>query len=69
MENLLKNIEDLREDVLKTMRLLDIERKKEEANEMKVLMARSDFWDEREKAVMVSQKADELEKLGQLFKG
>ncbi|MCK4540473.1 peptide chain release factor 2 [Candidatus Parcubacteria bacterium] len=62
MENLLKNIEDLRESVLKTMRLLDIERKKEEAREMKVLMAKPGFWDDREKAVEISQKADELEK-------
>ena len=62
MENLLKNIEDLRENVLKTMRLLDIERKKEEAHEMKVLMSKPDFWDDREKAVGISQKTDELEK-------
>ena len=62
MENLLKNIEDLRENVLKTMCLLDIERKKEEANEMKVLMSKSDFWNDREKAVEISQRADELEK-------
>ncbi|MCK5510533.1 peptide chain release factor 2 [Candidatus Parcubacteria bacterium] len=62
MENLLKNIEDLRENVLKTMRLLDIERKQEEANEMKVLMSKSGFWDDRENAVEISQKADELEK-------
>lgn len=62
MENLLKNIEDLRENVLKTMRLLDIERKKEEAHEMKNLMAKPGFWNEREKAVEISQKAEKIKK-------
>jgi len=62
MENLLKNIENLRENVLKTMHLLDIDRKKEETNEMKALMSKSGFWDDREKAIEISQRADELEK-------
>lgn len=62
MENLLKNLEELRERVLRTMRLLDIERKKQEAREMRALMNAPDFWNDREKAISISQKADELEK-------
>ena len=62
MENLLKNIEVLREQVLETMRLLDIERKGSEAHELKVQMSASNFWDNQEKAVAISQAADDLTK-------
>lgn len=62
MENLLKNIEELRERVLKTMRVLEIDRKEEEAREMKALMGQSGFWDDRSRAIEIAQKADELEK-------
>ena len=62
MENLLKNIEILRERVIKTMALLDIERKGSEAHCLKQEMNSPDFWDNREKAVSISQKAQELEK-------
>lgn len=62
MENLLKNIEDLREKIVKTMKLLDIDRKKEQAHELKAQMSRPGFWDDRERAVEVSRGADEMEK-------
>lgn len=62
METLLKNLEELREKVLETMRLLDIDRKKEESNQLKVEMSRSDFWNNHERAVEVSQRAGDLEK-------
>jgi len=62
MENLLKNIEILRERVIKTMALLYIDKKEGELNELKIKMNSPEFWDNKEKAVSVSQKAQELEK-------
>lgn len=62
MENLLKNIEILREQVLKTMTLLEIERKGSEAHRLKQKMNSPDFWDNHEKAVSISQEAETLEK-------
>ncbi len=62
MENLIKKIEELRERVLKTMRLLDIDRKKEQAYELKLEMNKAGFWDNQKKAVEVSQQAEELNK-------
>lgn len=62
MENLLKQLEELRERVIKTWQLLDIDRKATQAHELKNQMSAGDFWDNREKAVEISQHADELEK-------
>lgn len=62
MENLLKNLEELRENVIRTMGQLEIERKKSEAHAMKAQMNLPDFWNDRENAVAISQRADELEK-------
>ncbi|PLX26887.1 peptide chain release factor 2 [Candidatus Parcubacteria bacterium] len=62
MENLLKNIEDLREQVLETMRLLDIDRKREEAHELEIEMNKPGFWDNQTRAVEVSQNVEELKK-------
>ncbi len=62
MENLLKNLEVLREQVIKTMRLLDIDRKKEKAYELKLEMNRAGFWDNHEQAVRISQKVEGFEK-------
>ena len=45
MENLLKNLEDLRERVIKTWQLLDINRKEARAHELRSAMNASDFWD------------------------
>lgn len=62
MENLLKNIEILRERVLKTMTLLEIERKGSEAYRLKQKMNSPNFWDNHKKAVSISQEAETLEK-------
>ena len=62
MENLLKNIEELRERVLKTWRLLDIDRKEAQAEEMKREMNIPGFWDDQAKAIEISKQAEELEK-------
>ena len=62
MENLLKQLEDLREQVLKTWRLLDIDRKKARIAEQKVEISKPDFWNDREKAVAITRELDEMEK-------
>ncbi len=62
MENLLKHLEELREQLIKTMRLLDIDRKKEKAYELKLEMSKAGFWDNHEEAVVISQKAENFEK-------
>ncbi len=61
MENLLKQIEILRERLLDTWGLLDIDQQKAESREQKAEMNKSDFWDDREHAVEVSQKVEELD--------
>lgn len=60
MENLLEKIEDLREKLLDLWRLLDIDRQIEEVNELKVEMSRSDFWDDRERAIEVGKRMEGL---------
>ncbi len=62
MENLLKQTEDLRERVLKTWRSLDLDRKKEKLEELKVEMNKKDFWDNRERAVDLSRRAEDMSK-------
>ena len=60
MENLLEKIEELREKLLDLWRLLDIDRQIEQVNELKIEMSRSDFWDDREKAVAVGRQLEGL---------
>ncbi len=62
MENLLKHINELRERVLKTQKLLDIEKKKSKVKSKKSKMNKPDFWDDRERAVGISREVEELEK-------
>lgn len=62
MENLLKNLEELREAVLKTWKLLDIDRVKEEAYELEIEMGKTDFWDNQERAVSIGKRKEEAEK-------
>jgi peptide chain release factor 2 len=61
MENLLKKIEILRERLLDTWGLLNIDRKKSEVRSKKLEMSRPDFWDDREKAVEISREVEELD--------
>ena len=63
MENLLKNIESLREDVIKTWRLLDIDGQESRMRELKREMSRPDFWNDQKKAVEIGKKYEELNKL------
>jgi len=62
MENLLKNIEELREAQLKTWDLLDIDGQKNEIRDLKREVSRPDFWDKQERAVELSKKLEDLEK-------
>ncbi|MCX6799713.1 MAG: peptide chain release factor 2, partial [Candidatus Falkowbacteria bacterium] len=62
MENLLKQIEELREVVLKTHTTLDIDGKASEAREIKIEINKPNFWDNREKAIELSRKSEELDK-------
>ena len=62
MENLLKHLEDLRERLLDTWGLLDIDRKKSEVRSKKLEMSRPGFWNDRGKAVEISRETEELEK-------
>jgi peptide chain release factor 2 len=60
MENLLEKIEELRERFLKAKALLDIDRKAVEEKELRLKMAEPGIWDEREVAVKIGQKIEEL---------
>lgn len=69
MENLLKKIEDLREEVLNTFRLLDIERQESEVAHLRVEVSKPDFWDNQEKAILISKKLEDLEKENNTWRG
>lgn len=62
MENLLKQIEELRERLQNIWRLLKIDSAKEKVNELKIQMARENFWKDRAKAVAISREAENEEK-------
>ena len=61
MENLLKKIEELRERFLRTKGLLDIESQISESRAKKQLMNEPDFWNDREMAVAVGRRVEELD--------
>ncbi len=62
MENLLKNIEELRERIIDTQKLLDIEGQKSEAKALSFEMEKPDFWDNQNKAVEITKRFEDLEK-------
>ncbi len=62
MEHLIKQIEELRERLLDNWRLLDIDGQKNEISNLKAEMERGDFWQDRERAVEISKRAEELER-------
>lgn len=62
MENLIKNIEELREKVIKTQKLLDVDGQITEIRELKKQVSKPDFWNDRESAVEISKRLEELEK-------
>jgi len=62
MENLIKNLEELRERVIETWRLLDIDRKQARLVEAEFRMNAEGFWDNQEEAVRVSRETEDLKK-------
>lgn len=62
MENLIKNLEELRERVIETWRLLDIDRKQARLTEAEFRMNAEGFWDNQEEAVRVSRQTEDLKK-------
>ena len=62
MENLLKQLEDLRERAIKVTQLLDIEGKKTETRDLKREINKSDFWNNQEKAIKITKKLEDLTK-------
>lgn len=60
MENLLKNLESLRERVKKTAELLRLEGMRSELQGLERQMQEADFWQDQNKAKQVSQEAAEL---------
>lgn len=61
MENLLKNLEELREKVLGVWKLLDIDSLISESREAKLEMNKPDFWQNQEKAVVIGKRVEELD--------
>ena len=61
MENLLKQLEELRERLLKTWALLDIDGQMSESRELKLEMNKPGFWDDQNKAVELGQRVEELD--------
>jgi len=61
MENLLKQIEELRERLLNTWRLLDIDRKIAKVKSQKSKLNEPDFWQDREAAVAITREIEALD--------
>jgi peptide chain release factor 2 len=60
MENLLKKLNDLRDRVIEVKKILNIEDKKKRLQDLGFLISQSDFWNDNEKAISVSQEAEDL---------
>jgi len=61
MENLLKQLEELRERVNKTWTLLDIDGQMTESRELKLEMNKPGFWDDQNRAVELGKRVEELD--------
>lgn len=61
MENLIKQLEELREKGIKTSGLLGIDDKKLEISNLKLEVNKPNFWSDQERAVKISKKLEELE--------
>lgn len=61
MENLLKNLEELREKIISVFTMLDIEGKRVKLVELKNDSSQPEFWSDRERAIEISKKIEELE--------
>lgn len=61
MENLLKQLEELREKVIKTQKLLDVEGQQSKIRDLKRESEKSDFWSDQKRAIKVGKKLEEME--------
>ncbi|HOZ56192.1 MAG: Peptide chain release factor 2 [Parcubacteria group bacterium ADurb.Bin316] len=61
MENLLKNLEGLREKAIAATDLLAIERKRVELMELKKAASQPNFWDDQTRAIETNKKIEELD--------
>lgn len=57
----MKQIEDLRERVIETWRLLDVDGQKKESRKQKAEMNKPGFWDDKERAVEISRAVEEVD--------
>ncbi len=62
MENLIKNINELREKLKKTWVLLDVDGQLNRIRDLKRKMSTPDFWNNQKEAVAISKEAEDLEK-------
>ena len=60
MENLIKNLQDLRARVNATMDILKIQNLRTQSLEMETIMQSKDFWRDQKNAQAVSQKASDI---------
>ncbi|HOZ53260.1 MAG TPA: peptide chain release factor 2 [bacterium] len=60
MENLIKKLNDLREQIIKIKKILNIESKKNRLRDLGVLISQEDFWDDNDSAILISQEAEVL---------
>jgi len=68
MENLLKNLENLHNRVLKTWQLLDIDKKIIKIENYEFRMNDADFWQNKEEAVRISKEVEDLKSETQEWK-
>ncbi|MDD3711262.1 MAG: peptide chain release factor 2 [Patescibacteria group bacterium] len=60
MENLIKKLNDLKENIVRIKAVLNIDKKKTQWEELNILMSQNDFWSDNDVAVKISQKAENL---------
>lgn len=60
MQDLLKQIKDLKLKIKKTKEALNIESKKKNLKNLSDLMIQTDFWSDRKRAINISQEAENL---------
>ncbi len=60
MDGALRKIEELRQRFLELRELLDIDGKEVRARELRLSMSAEDFWDDQERAIKISQEAENL---------
>lgn len=62
MENLLKQLEELREKIIKAQKTLDIPALKTEKRDLDRQMLQADFWQDQKQAIEISSRSESLQK-------